>query len=126
MSAPTTPPRYRVRRTDYEGRPWWSVEDTTDGTRILAATFAEAITEALAQLQEAHDPKRLVFGDQAEDLGDVVAPAVAARVLGVGGPTVARWAGAGRLRFVVTPGGHRRYLTADVAALALELRSRAS
>jgi excisionase family DNA binding protein len=31
--------------------------------------------------------------------------------------TVARWAKAGRLRSVRTPGGHRRYLTAQVEAL---------
>jgi excisionase family DNA binding protein len=31
--------------------------------------------------------------------------------------TVARWAKAGRLRSVRTPGGHRRYLTTEVQAL---------
>lgn len=36
--------------------------------------------------------------------------------------TVTRWAKAGRLRCIRTPGGHRRFLDSDVRAL-LEVRS---
>jgi excisionase family DNA binding protein len=45
---------------------------------------------------------------------DLLYPEEAARMLGVHHKTLARWAAAGRLRVIVTPGGHRRYLRADV------------
>ena len=40
-----------------------------------------------------------------------------AAILCVGPKTVARWAKAGKLNSFRTPGGHRRYLKADVLAL---------
>lgn len=40
-----------------------------------------------------------------------------AEVFSVGSKTVARWAQAGLLPAIRTPGGHRRYRESDVAAL---------
>jgi excisionase family DNA binding protein len=50
-----------------------------------------------------------------EDAG-LLRPAEVAELFGVRVPTVARWAREGRLGFVLTPGGHRRYLRADLRA----------
>jgi excisionase family DNA binding protein len=41
-------------------------------------------------------------------------PQEVAIILGVRTATVARWARDGRLAYTVTPGGHRRYLWAEV------------
>lgn len=38
-------------------------------------------------------------------------------MLGVGTPTIARWAREGRLTTMLTLGGHRRYRLADIRAL---------
>jgi excisionase family DNA binding protein len=40
-----------------------------------------------------------------------------ARLLGVSRSTVCRWARVGKLSFVSTPGGHRRYRVEEVNAL---------
>ena len=40
-----------------------------------------------------------------------------ARIFGVDRKTVTRWTKVGLLTFIRTPGGHRRYRAADVAAL---------
>ncbi len=45
-------------------------------------------------------------------------PREVAELCGVGPETVTRWARQGRIRYVRTPGGHRRYRAADVWALA--------
>lgn len=49
--------------------------------------------------------------DQDARPGDagLLRPAEVAELFGVRVPTVARWAREGRLGFVLTPGGHRRY-----------------
>ncbi len=47
-----------------------------------------------------------------------------ARMFGVSPKTVSRWAHAGRLPAVRTPGGHRRYRRADVEALVEASRHR--
>jgi len=44
-----------------------------------------------------------------------------ADLFGVNPKTVTRWARAGRLGCMRTPGGHRRFLAADVARLVAEL-----
>lgn len=55
--------------------------------------------------------------------GDLYQPMDAARLLGVGVPTLRRWARTGRIGYVRLPSGHHRYLAADVHAL-LERRIR--
>lgn len=40
-----------------------------------------------------------------------------AKRLAVNPETVARWGRSGKLRSIVTPGGHRRYFEADVVAI---------
>lgn len=55
-------------------------------------------------------------------MGDLLAPYDAARALGVTTSTLRRYAAAGHLRAVRTPGGHHRYLTSDVARLREVLR----
>lgn len=47
----------------------------------------------------------------------LLTPSEAAAMFGVDPKTVRRWADAGRLPFVRTLGGHRRYRQADVRAL---------
>jgi len=49
---------------------------------------------------------------------DLMTPGQVAARFGVDPHTVTRWANAGRLPAVRTPGGHRRYRRADVEALA--------
>ena len=50
---------------------------------------------------------------------DLMTPAEVAAAFHVDPKTVTRWAVAGRLRSVRTPGGHRRYFKAEVEALLL-------
>jgi excisionase family DNA binding protein len=47
----------------------------------------------------------------------LLSPREVAKLLHVKSDTVTRWANKGLLRSVRTPGGHRRYLEADVLAL---------
>src|SRR5690606_32212348 len=53
------------------------------------------------------------------DFEDLMTPAEVAQAFRVGPKTVSRWAVAGRLTSVRTPGGHRRYLRREVEALLL-------
>ncbi|HWB37513.1 MAG TPA: BldC family transcriptional regulator [Rugosimonospora sp.] len=48
---------------------------------------------------------------------ELMTPAEVAALFRVDAKTVTRWAKAGRLQFVMTLGGHRRYLRAHVEAL---------
>ena len=50
---------------------------------------------------------------------DLMTPAEVAQAFHVDPKTVTRWAVAGRLRSVRTPGGHRRYFRSEVEALLL-------
>ena len=45
-----------------------------------------------------------------------------AEILYVSPKTVSRWAKEGKLSFLKTPGGHRRYPDAEIRELATELR----
>lgn len=47
----------------------------------------------------------------------LMTPAEVARVFRVDPKTVTRWAAAGRLRSIKTPGGHARFFEAEVRAL---------
>lgn len=47
----------------------------------------------------------------------LLSPADVAKVFGVDSKTVTRWAKAGRLASIRTPGGHRRYRETEVEAL---------
>lgn len=59
---------------------------------------------------------RLESGDELMTSGEI------ARIFRVDAKTVSRWADAGRLKTVRTPGGHRRFWRSDIAAL-LEVES---
>lgn len=48
---------------------------------------------------------------------ELMLPAEVARLFGVARKTVERWADVGLLQVVRTPGGHRRYIAADVRRL---------
>ena len=48
---------------------------------------------------------------------ELMSPADVAAVFGVDPKTVTRWAKAGKLACIRTPGGHRRFKRADVEAL---------
>jgi len=48
---------------------------------------------------------------------ELLAPYEASRLLGVTASTLRRWAAAGHIRAVQTPGGHHRYVRADLVAL---------
>ena len=58
-----------------------------------------------------------------EPLGytEYIRTAEAARILDVSTKTVSRWVRAGKIRHVVTLGGHRRFPVDAVRALALEM-----
>jgi excisionase family DNA binding protein len=47
----------------------------------------------------------------------MLTPSEVAKTFGVSPQTVGRWARAGKVDFVRTPGGHRRYREADIRAL---------
>lgn len=53
------------------------------------------------------------------DFEDLMTPAEVAQAFRVNHKTVYRWAVAGRLTSVRTPGGHRRYFKHEVEALLL-------
>jgi excisionase family DNA binding protein len=54
---------------------------------------------------------------QSAPADDLLTPAEVAAILFVDPKTVTRWARAGKLDAIRTPGGHRRYLRADVLAI---------
>ena len=54
---------------------------------------------------------------------EVVSSTQAAAILGVHVASIKRWADQGRLRCIKTPGGHRRFLRADVEAMGEQSRS---
>ena len=56
----------------------------------------------------------------ADDTSGLMTPAEVAALFGVNPKTVQRWAKAGRLSSIKTPGGHRRYRAAEVYALLAE------
>ena len=53
-----------------------------------------------------------------ESQDELLTPAGVAALLYVDPRTVTRWAAAGKLAAVRTPGGHRRYLRSEVLAIA--------
>lgn len=54
---------------------------------------------------------------QRQELAGLLTPGQVADMLGVNTPTVAPWAAEGKLTFVRTRGGHRRYSEAEARAL---------
>jgi excisionase family DNA binding protein len=63
-------------------------------------------------------------GKAAPDLPRYLHPAEVADILHVSPKTVSRWAKEGKLPFLKTLGGHRRYPAAEIRQLAEELRVR--
>ena len=63
-------------------------------------------------------------GKAAPNLPHYLHPAEVADLLQVSPKTVSRWAKEGRLPFLKTLGGHRRYPAADIRQLANELQVR--
>lgn len=53
---------------------------------------------------------------------DLMSPAEVAEAFNVDIKTVSRWANAGLIEAIRTPGGHRRYLTASVTAFFKQRR----
>lgn len=49
-----------------------------------------------------------------QDIRDLLTPAEVAKMLRVDTKTVTRWAKSGKLAFIRTPGGHRRYDDAEI------------
>ena len=52
------------------------------------------------------------------ELEEFIRPAEAAKLLHVSPQTITRWAKEGRIGYVVTLGGHRRFRTSEVQRLA--------
>lgn len=52
----------------------------------------------------------------ADKTGPLLTPRDVAKLFNVDPKTVTRWANAGKLPFVLTPGGHRRFFRRDVDA----------
>jgi excisionase family DNA binding protein len=46
----------------------------------------------------------------------LLTPSEVAKIFKVKTPTIRRWAKEGKIRYFKTPGGHRRYLGADIEA----------
>ena len=63
-------------------------------------------------------------GDTAADPRDYFHTAEVADILHVSPKTVSRWAKEGKLPFLKTLGGHRRYPAAEIRQLANELQVR--
>jgi excisionase family DNA binding protein len=63
-------------------------------------------------------------GKAAAELPRYLHPAEVADILHVSPKTVARWAKEGKLPFLKTLGGHRRYPAAEIRQLANELQVR--
>ena len=63
-------------------------------------------------------------GKAAPDLPSYLHPAEVADILHVSPKIVSRWAKEGRLPFLKTLGGHRRYPAAEIRQLADELQVR--
>lgn len=65
------------------------------------------------------DPQRLarISGQPAQKADKLLTPAEVAALFRVDPKTVTRWAAAGRLRSIRTPGGHRRFRESEVRAL---------
>jgi len=61
-------------------------------------------------------------GKPAPDLPRYLHPAEVAELLHVSPKTVSRWAKEGKLPFLKTLGGHRRYPAAEIRQLAEELQ----
>ena len=55
--------------------------------------------------------------DEAQDRGRLMTPGAVAAVFRVDPKTVSRWAAAGRISSIRTPGGHRRFPESEVRAL---------
>ncbi len=48
---------------------------------------------------------------------ELMSPAEVARAFGVDSKTVTRWAEDGKIEYILTLGGHRRYFKSDIVAL---------
>lgn len=59
----------------------------------------------------------MVEAQRHEGIGPLLTPAEVADMFRVDPKTVSRWAKAGRISAVRTPGGHRRFREAEVLAL---------
>lgn len=66
--------------------------------------------------------RRVPYGGGTED-DPLLTPGEVGKVFRVDAKTIGRWAGAGRLPFTRTDGGHRRYKTSDVKKLIDELKA---
>jgi excisionase family DNA binding protein len=64
-------------------------------------------------------------GDIGADMEQYLRPSQAAEILHVSPQTVRRWAAEGKLRHVVTAGGHRRFPRAEVQRLGERLHREA-
>lgn len=64
----------------------------------------------------AYNPPSLpVPGDEGDDV--LLTPAEVAGIFRVDPKTVTRWAASGRITFIRTPGGHRRFRESEVRAM---------
>lgn len=63
------------------------------------------------------------MSDFTESVEPMLTPAQVAKMLRVNPKTVTRWAAAGKLASIRTPGGHRRFRESAVRALLLESES---
>jgi excisionase family DNA binding protein len=57
------------------------------------------------------------LGGSMREYPELMTPGEVARLFGVDPKTVSRWANAGKIGFVVTPGGHRRFQASEIKAM---------
>lgn len=110
MSAPSIPQRCEVSVTHGPHRVL-----TRDATPFTCSGVDELELNRL--IDEAFAPRVADLGWTSVADAPLMTPGEVAQLLRVSPKTVSRWASTGRLRSVRTPGGHRRFYTADVRAL---------
>lgn len=93
-------------------------------TEAMSPSAASLLAEATGRAERAEAEvarlRALLEEREQEAAERSLTPAEACGRLGVDGKTLTRWADAGKLTVIRTPGGHRRYREREILALLRE------